>query len=216
MFLLVFVLKVLIHYFLWTERLPQKRVRGYLADPQPFGYHVRTIFELEVWLFIPSIFIILFIAWYTGLFDKKKIKETHKSVKRKVTKTKKNLKKNTVKKKEFDFQYYELEKVLLDRVVKKEYLMIKDFAKKLKNEDELEEAINKKYTNISIDKTIRSQANFKTICDVFETFISDYEKNNIKFNGLEEVLKYYSLSIKIDGILNNVMLLKVMKNKPKS
>lgn len=215
MFLLVFLLKVLIHYFLWTERLPQRKLIGYLADPEPFGYHVQNIFTLEVWLFIPSIFIILFTAWYIGLFDKKKIKETHKSVKKKATKPKKNSKKNTVKKKEFDSQYYKIEKILLARVVKKEYLMIKDFAKKLKNEEELKEAINTKYKNISQDKIILSQANFKTISDVFERFINDYEKKNIKFNGLEEILKYYSLSNKIDGILNTVILLKIMKNRPK-
>tara|TARA_Y100000768_G_C23552946_1_gene484554 strand:- start:38 stop:595 length:558 start_codon:yes stop_codon:yes gene_type:complete len=182
---------------------------------QSFGYHFENIFTLEVWLFIPSIFIILFTAWYIGLFDKKKIKETHKGVKEKATKPKKNSKKNTVKKKEFDSQYYKIEKILLARVVKEEYLMIKDFAKKLKNEEELKEAINTKYKNISQDKIIRSQANFKTISDVFERFINDYEKKNIKFNGLEEVLKYYSLSNKIDGILNTVILLKIMKNRPK-
>lgn len=217
MFLLVFLLKVLIHYFFWNEGVGLGlTLRGVKEMKQSFGYHFENIFTLEVWLFIPSIFIILFIAWYIGLFDKKKIKETNKSVKKRDVKPKKTSKKSTVKKKEFDSQYYEIEKILLaGDVVKKEYLIIKDFAKKLKNEEELEEEVNKKYRNISRDKIIRSQANFKTIRDVFETFIDDYEKNNIKFKGLEEVLKYYSLSNQIAEILNTVILLKIMKNRPK-
>lgn len=80
----VLILKVLIHCFIYPITKRDKIQGGYNLDGNlrrkiggydvpakyseryrvDFGEHISNIFELEVWLFIPSIIIVSFVAWY--------------------------------------------------------------------------------------------------------------------------------------------------------
>lgn len=61
-------LKLILHYTLYpmTKRQYLGRDRGGYSEPYrvSFGEHLDSIFEYELFLFIPSIIIVLFIAWY--------------------------------------------------------------------------------------------------------------------------------------------------------
>ena len=54
------VIKVLIHFFIYTER-GSNRVRSYDKD---LAHHIDVIFTDEIWLFIPAIILVSLVVWY--------------------------------------------------------------------------------------------------------------------------------------------------------
>ena len=84
----VLPLKVLIHYLIYTdtyntytcfkvlrgnEKCPPAYQRITGTSDLPLSDHINAIFTDEVWLFIPILLFALFIGWYFGLFDLKRI-----------------------------------------------------------------------------------------------------------------------------------------------
>lgn len=84
---MTFPLKLIIHFFIYTsvkptyiclkilraeEECPQSDLERSGTYDESLQYHIDNIFTDEVWLFIPSILIILFVGWYFGMFDKTK------------------------------------------------------------------------------------------------------------------------------------------------
>ena len=64
--LLVPVIKVAIHYIAYTERISGNLAFG---GKQPsrnasLGRHIDGLFSDELWLFIPSLFLVLFLSWF--------------------------------------------------------------------------------------------------------------------------------------------------------
>ena len=54
------VIKVLIHFFIYTER-GSNRVRSYDKD---LAHHIDGMFMYEIWLFIPAIILVSLIVWF--------------------------------------------------------------------------------------------------------------------------------------------------------
>lgn len=54
------LLKVLIHFFFYPERISNNGI----SRTKDFGYHINLIFEEHLLLFIPSLFLVLFFAWF--------------------------------------------------------------------------------------------------------------------------------------------------------
>ena len=68
--ILIPLLKVLMHYFLYPERT--RSSRNSPTRIKSFGDHINMIFDEHLELFIPSLFLVLFFAWF--LNDKIKAK----------------------------------------------------------------------------------------------------------------------------------------------
>lgn len=98
--LLAFPLKVLIHFYIWTDYYRPGFTNGRItrlgdpSKPESLRHHFESIFTSEVWIFIPVFFIILFIAWYLGLFDKAEIEKTQNTEKKGVIKPKNKIQKD--------------------------------------------------------------------------------------------------------------------------
>lgn len=64
--IIVPTLKVILHYVLYP--ITNKQLGRYVSNSTPyrvsFGEHINSIFDKELFLFIPSIFILLFIVWF--------------------------------------------------------------------------------------------------------------------------------------------------------
>ena len=56
-----FILKILIHFFIYP--VPVGKYKG--GEPE-FSVHVDAVLDIELWLFIPSTGILLFIVWILG------------------------------------------------------------------------------------------------------------------------------------------------------
>ena len=100
MILLAFPLKVLIHFYIWTDYYRPAFTNGRITrlgdpnKPASLRHHFENIFTSEVWIFIPVFFIILIIAWYLGLFDKAEIEKTQNTEKKGVIKPKNKIQKD--------------------------------------------------------------------------------------------------------------------------
>jgi hypothetical protein len=62
--LTIMITKVCAHYFFYPMVYGGRRRSGTPPIEKGFGVHLDTIFTEELWLFVPSILIISFIAWF--------------------------------------------------------------------------------------------------------------------------------------------------------
>lgn len=65
--LLVPVIKVLIHFLVYP--VAAVKYANLLNDPaflnrDSLRYHIDNIFTLELWLFLPALFLVLFVSWF--------------------------------------------------------------------------------------------------------------------------------------------------------
>jgi hypothetical protein len=70
--LTIMLTKVCAHYFFYPMVYSGRRRSGTPPIEKGFGVHLDTIFTEELWLFVPSILIISFIAWFFN--DKIKVR----------------------------------------------------------------------------------------------------------------------------------------------
>ena len=62
--LLVPVIKVAIHYIVYTEKIYWSNTFGRPGRNASLGKHIDGLFTDELWLFIPSLFLVLFFSWF--------------------------------------------------------------------------------------------------------------------------------------------------------
>ena len=60
--ILIPLLKVLMHYFFYPERVSS--FKNSTSRTKDLGHHMNLIFEEHLLLFIPSLFLVLFFAWF--------------------------------------------------------------------------------------------------------------------------------------------------------
>ena len=56
------IIKVLMHYFFYPERISS--FKNGTSRTKDLGYHINLIFDEHLLLFIPSLFLVLFFAWF--------------------------------------------------------------------------------------------------------------------------------------------------------
>jgi len=62
--IIISFLKIILHYTLYPQEKHTIHCTEFYRCYYDFGKHIEFVFEYELFLFIPSITIVLFIAWY--------------------------------------------------------------------------------------------------------------------------------------------------------